>query len=123
MPVGVLASWPVWRRRETVLGNIAGTVVILGTAFALIFRESTALDVAQRNCFDAGFAVCTPTPTAFARYAIYASIGMIDLVVHEVVVPPPAFEESRIGVLGPAHFPARVVAFADPPFEVETDQE
>jgi len=80
LPVGVLASWPVWRRRETVLGNIAGTVVILGTAFALIFRESTALDVAQRNCFDAGFAVCTPTPTAFARYAIYASLGMAQVV-------------------------------------------
>ncbi len=80
LPVGVLASWPVWRRRETVLGNIAGTVVILGTAFALIFRESTAIDVAQRTCFDAGFAVCTPTPTAFARYAIYASIGMAQVV-------------------------------------------
>jgi len=80
LPVGILASWPVWTRRETVLGNIAGTVVILGTAFALIFRESTTLDAAQRACFDAGFAACSPTPTAFARYAIYASIGMAQVV-------------------------------------------
>jgi hypothetical protein len=80
LPVGGLVAWPVWRRRETVLGNIAGTVVILGTSFALIFRESTALDVAQRACFDAGFAVCTASPSAFVRYAIYASIGMAEVV-------------------------------------------
>jgi hypothetical protein len=80
LPVGALVAWPVWTRRENVLGNIAGAVVILGTAFALIFRESTALDVAQRDCFDAGVAACSPTPTAFARYAMYASIGMAQVV-------------------------------------------
>ena len=81
LPVGALVAVPVWRRHETILGNVAGAVVILGTAFALIMRESVALDVAQRNCFEAGFALCAPAPTAFARYAIYAAIGMAQVVV------------------------------------------
>ena len=80
LPLGVLLASPIWRRREMILGNLAGTVVILGTAFALIMRESVALDNAQHACFDAGFALCTPAPTAFARYAIYASIGMAQVV-------------------------------------------
>ena len=80
LPLGAIAATPVWRRRETILGNVAGTVVILATAFALIFRESASLDVAQRACFDAGFAMCTPTPGAFVRYAIYAGIGMAQVV-------------------------------------------
>lgn len=81
LPLGALAATPVWRRKEAILGNVAGTVVILGTAFALIFRESAALDAAQRSCFEAGFPMCAPTPTAFSRYAIYAAIGMAQVVV------------------------------------------
>jgi len=85
LPLGAMAAAPLWRRRETILGNVAGTVVILGTAFALIFRESAALDVAQRDCFAAGFAMCTPTPGAFVRYAIYAGIGMAQVLLLFVI--------------------------------------
>jgi hypothetical protein len=81
LPLGVLAATPVWRRGETVLGNIAGAAVIFAIAFGLIFRESAALDVARQACFDAGFPVCAPSPAAFARYAIYAAIGMFHVVV------------------------------------------
>ena len=38
--VGVLVAYPFWRHREMVFGNLVGTTVILGTAFALILRES-----------------------------------------------------------------------------------
>src|SRR5262245_12247587 len=81
LPVATLIAMPVWRRREMILGNIAGSVVILGTAFALIMRESVALDAARQACFDAGSILCAPTPNAFARYAIYASIGMLHVMV------------------------------------------
>jgi hypothetical protein len=76
--VGVLVALPLWRQSEIILGNIAGTAVIFGTAIALIFREAVELDRMTRRCLDAGF-VCWPEPSAFARYAIYASIGLIEV--------------------------------------------
>ena len=78
LPVGILVATPLWRRGETILGSVAGTAVIFGAAFALIFREWAELDALQRACFDAGDAACFPDPTAFTRYAIYASIGLVE---------------------------------------------
>jgi len=80
LPLGMLLATPVWRRKEMILGNVAGTVVIFGTALALIFRESAMLDALRQQCFDAGGIICWPTPGAFARYAIYASIGLAEVV-------------------------------------------
>jgi len=80
LPLGMLLAAPVWRHREMILGNIAGSVVIFGTAFALIFRESVMLDALRQQCFDAGGIVCWPTPSAFTRYAIYASLGLAEVV-------------------------------------------
>ena len=68
-----------WRRNEMILGNVAGTVIIFGTAMALILRESFVLDALVRPCLDAGY-ICAPHPAAFTRYAIYASIGLIQVV-------------------------------------------
>jgi hypothetical protein len=81
LPVGMLFATPVWRRKEMVLGNIAGSVVIFGSAFALIFRESAMLDVLRQQCFDAGGIICWPTPGAFTRYAIYAGLGLAEVLV------------------------------------------
>jgi hypothetical protein len=77
--VGVLVALPLWRRSEMILGNIAGTIVIFGSALALIFRESVDLDRLTRACFDSGV-FCRPEPSAFMRYAIYGSIGLIEVV-------------------------------------------
>jgi hypothetical protein len=85
LPLAVLVAAPVWRRREMILGNIAGTVVIFGAAFALIFREAAALDALRQACFDAGYVACFPTPSAFTRYAIYASIGLAEVLILFVV--------------------------------------
>jgi hypothetical protein len=81
LPIAILVASPVWRNRETILGNIAGTVVIFGTALALIFRESAALDGLRQACFDAGYVACFPSPSAFTRYAIYASIGLAEVLI------------------------------------------
>lgn len=75
---GVLAAYPLWRRREMIFGNLAGTTVILGAAFALILRESIEIERVTRLCLDAGY-TCWPVPGPFARYAIYAGIGMIEV--------------------------------------------
>jgi hypothetical protein len=76
--VGVLVAFPVWRTKRMILGNLAGTLVILGIALALILRESAEIDAVTRACLDAGF-TCWPVPAAFTRYAIYASIGMLEV--------------------------------------------
>jgi len=81
LPVAFLVAIPIWRRREPILGNLAGSTVILGTALAMILRESVALDRLRAACLDDGYAYCWPTPSAFMRYAMYASIGLIEVIV------------------------------------------
>ena len=76
---GVLLAYACWRKEEYILGNLAGTAIILGTAFALIFRESAEVDRVTRACLDAGY-TCWPVPSAFVRYAIYAGIGFTEVV-------------------------------------------
>ena len=77
--LGVLIAYPVWRKEEIILGNLAGAAIILGFAFALIFRESAEVDRVTRACLDAGY-TCWPSPSAFVRYAIYAAIGFLEVV-------------------------------------------
>jgi hypothetical protein len=76
--MGVLVAAPIWRTREMILGNLAGTGVIFGAAFALISREYVELDRLTRMCLDSGF-VCWPEPSAFMRYAIYAFIALVEV--------------------------------------------
>jgi hypothetical protein len=76
--VGLFVAFSCWRSGQWILGNLAGTTVIFGSAMALIMREHVELDSIARKCIDAGF-VCLPIPGAFYRYAIYASIGLIEV--------------------------------------------
>jgi hypothetical protein len=76
--VALLAALPFWRSRQMTLGSIAGTVIIFGTAMGLILREYVELDRITKECLDAG-TVCWPEPSAFTRFAIYASIGLIEV--------------------------------------------
>ena len=75
---GVAIAYPLWQRSETILGNIAGTVVIFAAAIGMILREHVELDRITRRCLEAGY-TCWPNPSAFARFAIYAAIGMIEV--------------------------------------------
>jgi hypothetical protein len=77
-PIATAVAAVGWRRSEAILGNLAGTVVIFGAALALILRESVELDRVTRQCLDAGL-TCWPQPSAFARYAIYAAIGLLEV--------------------------------------------
>ena len=78
LPVAAAVAAVGWRRKEPILGNLAGTVVIFAAALALILRESVELDRLMRPCLDAGL-TCWPQPSAFARYAIYAGIGLLEV--------------------------------------------
>jgi hypothetical protein len=75
---GVLVALPLWHRKEMILGNATGTLVIFGAAIGLIVRESIALDRVTQGCLDAGF-VCWPDPSPFVRYVIYAVIGLLEV--------------------------------------------
>jgi len=75
---GLLVAFAVWRTKQIVLGNIAGAVVIFGSALALILRESVEIDRTIRRCLDAGY-TCWPEPSAFTRYAIYAFIALFEV--------------------------------------------
>jgi hypothetical protein len=77
---GGLVALPLWLKSEPIFGNLAGTTVVFGAAMALIMRESVELDGAARRCLDQGF-VCLPDPSAFSRYAIYAFIGLLEVIV------------------------------------------
>src|SRR6266496_6734266 len=65
--LGTLVAIPIWRTKQFILGNIAGTVVIFAAAIALILRESVELNGLSQRCLDAGY-TCWPDPSAFARY-------------------------------------------------------
>jgi hypothetical protein len=77
--VGFLVAYPFWRYEQPILGNLAGSIVMFGTAFALIMREHVEIDTAVRACLDQGF-TCFPSPTAFTRYAVYASIALAEVI-------------------------------------------
>lgn len=75
---GLLLAAPLWRRGQMILGSVAGTVVLFGTSVGLILREYAEVDRATLACLDAGY-TCWPEPSAFARFAIYASIALIEV--------------------------------------------
>lgn len=73
--LGFLLTLPFWRKAEMIFGNIMGSAAILVWALALIFREYVEIDRTVQACIDAG-RTCWPEPSAFARFAAYASIGL-----------------------------------------------
>src|SRR5271154_3999578 len=78
--VGFGAAFACWTSGQMILGNLAGTAVIFGSAIALILREHVSLDTLARRCVDQGV-ICLPEPTAFMRYAVYAFIALIQVFV------------------------------------------
>ena len=76
--VALLVAYPFWRKSQMIFGNLVGTGVLFGTAFALIFREHAELDIIIRRCLDDGF-VCFPEPSAFTRFAIYAFVALFQV--------------------------------------------
>jgi len=75
---GVLVAYAIWRTKQIVLGNIAGTAVIFAAALGLILRESVEIDRVMRGCLDAGY-TSWPEPSAFTRYAIDACIRLFEV--------------------------------------------
>lgn len=79
LPLAAAVASLLWRRNEPILGNLAGSFVIFGSALGSILRESVVLNRLTRECVDAGL-TCWPHPSAFSRYAIYAAIGLVEVI-------------------------------------------
>ena len=79
MIVGLLVAWPIWLTAQPILGNIAGTIVIFGAAIGFIMREHAELDRIVSACIEHG-TTCWPTPSAFTRFAVYAFIGLAQVI-------------------------------------------
>ena len=79
--VGGLIAFPFWRRDQAIFGNIFGTVIIFGSAFALIMREHIELDRLIQQCLESGKEICSPEPSPFARFATYAFIALFQVMV------------------------------------------
>ncbi len=75
MLAGLIVAWPIWAGGQPILGNLAGTAIIFGSAVALILREHAAIDRVVQACLAAG-TTCWPEPGAFTRFAIYAFVGL-----------------------------------------------
>jgi hypothetical protein len=80
LPAAVLVAFPFWRTSQPIFGNIVGSVVIFGTAIALIMREHVELDRVVQGCLDRGV-TCWPEPSAFSRFAIYAFMALFEVMV------------------------------------------
>lgn len=78
--MALVLTIPFWRKAEMIFGNIIGSAVIFTWAIALIFREFVEVDRAVQACIDAG-TTCWPQPSAFARFAVTASIGLAQVFV------------------------------------------
>lgn len=76
--LALLVALPLWRRTETILGNIAGTAILFGTGFALIWREYIVIDQVVKQCLEDG-TVCWPEPSAFTRFAVYGFIALFEV--------------------------------------------
>jgi hypothetical protein len=79
MPVALLLAWPIWRAGQPILGNLAGTGVLFGSAVALMMREHAELDRVVQACIEQSI-TCWPTPSAFTRFAVYAFIALAQVI-------------------------------------------
>ena len=76
---GLLLALPIWLSGQPILGNLAGAMVIFGSAVGFIMREHTVLDRVVQACIEQG-TTCWPTPSAFTRFAIYAFIALAQVI-------------------------------------------
>jgi hypothetical protein len=76
--IALAVTLPFWRKGEMIFGNIVGSAVIFASAIGLILREYVEVDRVVQECLSAG-TTCWPEPSAFARFAIYASIGLAEV--------------------------------------------
>ncbi len=77
---GGLVALPFWRHDQAIFGNIFATAIVFGAAFGLIMREHIELDHLIQQCLESGADICSPQPSPFARFAVYAFIALFEVI-------------------------------------------
>jgi hypothetical protein len=79
LALGFLIAWPFWRKGMTTFGSSVGAGMIFMAGAALIGREFTELERLTEQCLaETGFE-CVFRPSAFARFAVYAGIALVQV--------------------------------------------
>ena len=78
--LAMLVAYPFWRNASFILGNVAGSMLICAAAIGLILREYVEVDKVVQACFAEG-RTCWPQPSAETRFAIYACLGLFEVIV------------------------------------------
>lgn len=78
--VAAAIAFPFWRKGHPIMGNLAGTVVVFTSAFALILRERIQLDRIEQACIDQG-SFCWSQPSAFTRFALYSFVALFEIMI------------------------------------------
>ena len=73
-----LVALPFWRKGSHMMGNVIGSGVIFIAVILLFGREYVTLAQLRESCTRAGVA-CSIRPDDFIRYAIYGSIGFVEV--------------------------------------------
>jgi hypothetical protein len=76
---GLLVASAFWWKGWMTFGNIVATGVVFAFSLGLILTEHVEIDRLIRECLDAG-RPCFPQPSAFTRFAIYAFIGLLEVI-------------------------------------------
>ena len=79
LALGFLISWPFWRKGMTTFGASVGAGFIFLAGAALIGREFTEMERMTEECLAATGFDCVFTPSAFARFAVYACIALVQV--------------------------------------------
>lgn len=79
LAAGFLVSWPFWRKGLTTFGASVGAGLIFMIGAAFIAREFAELERLTEQCLaETGFE-CVFKPSAFARFAVYAAIALVQV--------------------------------------------
>ena len=79
LALGFLVSWPFWRKGMTTFGASVGAGFIFMAGAALIGREFTELERLTEACLAETGYDCVFSPSAFARFAVYACIALVQV--------------------------------------------
>jgi hypothetical protein len=77
--VALLVAYPIWNKGAPIFGNIFGTIILFGAAIGFMMREHVELDAIVMDCLGRNI-TCWPQPSAFARYAVYAFISLVQVI-------------------------------------------
>jgi hypothetical protein len=83
--VAIVAAAPLWRRRQWLLGTIAGAGLVFLAALPIAFTEYAELVRLDFECRESGLNCSRRYPSDFTRGAIFAMLAMAQVMILFVI--------------------------------------